>query len=238
MITVITLTRNEKYLVPFFLRHYKKLADHIVVFDNQSNDGTPELLAEHHKVTIAKFDTGGLLRDDVHAQIKSTAYRSMGGDWFLIVDFDEFLWHPKLRAYLDTCAYKGWSLPLVDGYSMVGEALPEDDGKTPLTQLIRQGVPDPWYSKRCVVHRSAQVSYGPGCHGVTMPDTVAWSPTTEIKLLHYNWLSLEYGLEKRRRAATQLSPENLRFGWGKQVLNLDAEQKAYEAFKAKAAPVI
>lgn len=241
MITVITLTHNEHYMVPFFLRHYERLVDNIVVFDNQSDDGTPELLGEHPKVTIVKYDTNGLLRDDIHAQIKSQAYRSMSGDWFIVCDFDEFVWHPDLKKYLDTCAYKGWTLPLVDGYSMIGDAAPEDDGKTPLTSLIRKGVPDPWYSKPCVIHRSARVRYTPGAHGYVQDpftDPLDRSPTAEIKLLHYNWLSLEHGLEKRRRGAARLSPENIANKWGLQYLDLDTQRQEYENFKALASEVI
>lgn len=248
MITVVTLARNERYLAPFFLRHYERIADRIVVYDNQSDDGTPEFLAKHRKVEIRKYDTGGVLRDDVHAQIKSTAYRKLPGDWFIIVDFDELIWHPELKSYLDQCAEVGDSVPLVNGYSMIGDAAPVDDGKLLLTDAIRKGLLDGHYSKRCIVHRDIEVKYGPGCHSTMIAmteeqlkrrlDRSLNRVRPLSKLLHYNWLSLEYGLNKRRSTAQQLSQENIANGWGLQCRDLVGEQKFYEYARARAVEVI
>ncbi len=240
-LTVIALTRNERYLAPYFLRHYEPLADQIVVFDNQSTDGTPEFLSRSKKVDVFSYDTGGVLRDDIHAKMKSERYRSLPGDWFIIVDFDEFVWRPNLREYLTECEKNDINLPLTTGYQMIGDAAPEDDGRLLLTDAIRNGAEDWRYSKPCIVHRSFQIDYVPGAHRYAcrwMADRPKRSEVAEIKLLHYSWLSLEYGLEKRRRAAAQLSPENIKNGWGAGIGDLAAQQKVYEELKALAKPVI
>jgi hypothetical protein len=50
---VYTFTHNERRLAPFFLRHYKPNlgVERIVVHDNESTDGTPQLLRQDPRVS-------------------------------------------------------------------------------------------------------------------------------------------------------------------------------------------
>lgn len=226
MITVVTLSRNERYLAPFFLRHYE-FADRIVVFDNRSTDGTVEFLSKHPKVQMGGYDTGGKLDDGMNLLIKNTAYHALPGEWFIIVDFDEFVYHENLRGVLDQCLCDGTTLPSLEGWQMIGVEQPLDDGETPLTAIIMHGVRDDHYSKRAIVHRDVDIRYGIGGHNCDPVGRVVVG-ATDIKLLHYNWLSREHGLEKRAKTATQLSDDNLKNSWGLQCNDLDKEARCYD----------
>ncbi len=227
MITVVTLCRNEIYLVPFFLRHYGQMVDRIVVFDNASTDGSSEALGAHKKVSVVPYDSGGKLDDGINLSIKNSAYKNMPGDWFVIVDFDEFIWHRDLRRYLDWCLNNGITLPLVDGWNMIGDVAPADGL---LTDKIKLGVKDDHYCKRSVIHRSVDIRYEVGCHACSPWGCVA-SESAEIKLLHYNWISKEYGLEKRRRTAAAISKNNIDNLWGMQCFKLDEEARYFDDAK-------
>lgn len=237
MITVVTITWNESYMVPFFLRHYEKIADKIVVYDNESDDGTQELLAKHPKVELRTYGTSGTLKDSEYIRIKSWEFRKMPGEWFVIVDFDEFVWHPNLSSYLDKCTLNGVNYPRVEGYNMIGDAPPIDDGKLLLTDAIKNGAYDSGYSKRCVIHKSLDIQYGPGAH-------VHWvrgdkkEDLGEIKLLHYSWLSFDYGMARRNRCAARLSQENLAKRWSIHYLDPEGQRKNYELAKKNLIEVI
>jgi glycosyltransferase involved in cell wall biosynthesis len=68
-IHVYTVAYNEELLMPFFLRHYKRFANHITVFDNESTDKTAEL-AKAAGANVVAFST-----DDT----KTKSTKSLGG---------------------------------------------------------------------------------------------------------------------------------------------------------------
>lgn len=229
-ITVITLTRDEERIIPFFLRHYAEFADEIIVFDHHSTDGTRQIVESHPKARCQLYSTGGVLRDDIHAIMKSLCYQNKGpfppdppvdGDWFIVLDCDEFIWHPDLRGYLAGCIADGITLPLVDGYEMVGtNGMPEDDGKTQLRDIEKFGVPFKNQCKRAVIHKDCQVNFRPGAHECDPAGRYKPSPAAEIKLLHYKWLSLEHILAKMEWGRSTHSEENKKHGWGFHVYDL------------------
>lgn len=62
---------NEETILPFYLSHYAKFARTINLFDNQSSDRSPEIIAEFQrqhrdvKIKFGAFHTDGQLRDDI-----------------------------------------------------------------------------------------------------------------------------------------------------------------------------
>ena len=43
-ITLYTICYNEQEMLPYFLNHYSKMVDKIVVYDNQSTDNSRQIL--------------------------------------------------------------------------------------------------------------------------------------------------------------------------------------------------
>ena len=54
-IHVYTTTRNEAYMLPFFLRHYYQFASHIYVIDDGSTDGTRDIATSHPNTTLLNY---------------------------------------------------------------------------------------------------------------------------------------------------------------------------------------
>ena len=222
-VAVVTLTKNEEFLVPYFLRHYDLLADEIIVFDNQSTDRTRELLLTNPKVQIRDYSTEGI-RDDIHMDIKNNAANYTDADWIIVCDFDEFLHplHVDFRTQLAEYESSGITVAKVKGYQMVGELPFAHDSVGFITDHIRQGVEDDVYSKHLLWHRSAQLRYTPGAHNCYANGTFCESLTVDFLLLHFKFLWKEYAIEKASRNV--LSEINKQNGWG--IDQADAQRMA------------
>lgn len=211
-ITVLSWMRNEEDLVPFFLRHYH-FADEIIVWDNESTDGTRDALARDGRVEIREWKTEGEMRDHELTRMKSEEYRKTGLGWKFIVDADEFAWHPSMRWLLEQYDRVGITIARTDGFDMVCGMMPRDDGETQLSEVVKTGVPSEPYSKMCVIRDCVSVRYWHGAHKIVESEGRSLvSRDADIKLLHYRYLSLERVLRKAREYVP--SEENKRMGLG------------------------
>lgn len=112
-IAVVAVMRNEMFLAPHFLRHYRSLGvERFLIADNGSDDGTLEYLAEQPDVTLFSVDT-----DYRHAAYGVAWQQAMLaefrlGKWSLVADADELLvWQrnqsQSLTALLASPAFDG-----------------------------------------------------------------------------------------------------------------------------------
>ncbi|MBJ6371916.1 glycosyltransferase family 2 protein [Sedimentitalea arenosa] len=133
--------RNEKVRLPFFLQYYRDLGiDHFLFVDNDSDDGTRELLAEQPDVSL--WHTTDSYRAARYGLdwITGLQRRYGHGHWTLVVDPDEFLVYPfcdtrpirALTDWLDCCAIRSFGAMLLDMYpkGAVGEK-PYAAGRNP-----------------------------------------------------------------------------------------------------------
>lgn len=191
--------KNEEDMVPFFLRHYA-FADKLVVWDNESTDGTRAALEKDPRVEVREWATGGEMKDLELARMKSEEYRRTGPGWKIIVDADEFLWHSQIRRLLEWYDSMGVTVPTTIGYDMVAQAMPKDDGQSLLTDLVREGVTNPLWNKPCLLRGDqVTVTYWPGAHKVSAASGKMMSATGDgLKLLHYRYMGLERTVRKAK----------------------------------------
>lgn len=102
-----SIVRNEIYLLPFFLDHYRALGVSFFVFyDDHSTDGTRELLAAQSDCIVVtsayRYNEvlhGGL---ELKHHVRNYLPEMYGnGGWFLTVDADEFLILPTRFSTID-----------------------------------------------------------------------------------------------------------------------------------------
>jgi len=224
-ITLITPMRNEEFRLPFYFRHYNPIVDEIRLYDNGSNDRSLQLAKANPKVILAHFGDPASYSTRAQDEIRRHAYKRFDADWFIVADVDELLWHPTgLRGYLKRCLSQQITLPKVCGYNMLSEKLPRDDGHTPITDLIKVGIEDRRFcSKRAVFHRSLDIGYAAAAHECNPQGPVKESPTEEIKLLHYKWLSYDFAMGRMRERADRLSKDNIVHGWSPTAAQLGDE---------------
>lgn len=126
---VFAMVRNESYLLPHFLHHYRRLGvENFVVYNDHSTDDTLDLLAAQDDCTILSSDRGyrEVMPDGRSFQLhaKRDVPESLGaGRWVLTVDADEFLVLPpcfttlqQLFVHLDALGHRCVFASMVDFY--------------------------------------------------------------------------------------------------------------------------
>lgn len=210
-ICVVALTYNECVILPHFLRHYA-FADRLIFFDGGSTDGTREMILRTPNCELREHDTHGEVDDLANIYVKNTVCKTLDADWFVVVDADEFVYHPDLREFLQATERDGYNALQCKSWQMVGDAMP--DPSLPLTEQIRCGVRDEYsrkyFDKVCVFKGDVDIGYAPGAHSYNARGLVL-SPVKSVKLLHYKWLCRE---DVERKSRVVLSESNHRYKLG------------------------
>ncbi len=139
------VVRNEAVRLPYFLKYYRDVGvDHFLVFDNASDDGTPDLLRGQNDVSL--WSTTASYRDARFGLDWTTwlQFRHANGHWCLTLDADELLVysgmdHADLRAltaFLDRSEKAAFGAMMLDLYPKVpvGDAT-YAAGQNPLNHL-------------------------------------------------------------------------------------------------------
>lgn len=218
-IHVYCILRNEAVLLPYFLRHYGAVADHLFFFDDRSTDGTRALIQAHPKAVLYDTEIEGI--DDYYFRnLYQTVYKTLSrglADWVICVDADEFVYHPRLREILSDDQWRGSGNQVVycEGWNMFADHLPTTKGQ--LYEEITTGVRDKWYDKPCVFHPDIDILFALGRHSLHPMPGVRKSRTSGIKLLHYRHLGREYCSQRHQSNYTRFSTDTLRAKHGKHV---------------------
>ena len=140
-ILLMSVMRNEKIRLPYFLDYYRKLGiNHFLCVDNNSDDGTREYLSSQPDVSLWWTDVGyknatfGL--DWSNYLLRRYAHKH----WVLTVDPDEFFIYPfcdtrpirALTDWLDDTGVRSFGTMLIDMYPETGIMdAPYHEGQNP-----------------------------------------------------------------------------------------------------------
>lgn len=221
-VDVFTTCYNEEIILPYFLRHYKKFARNITIYDNMSTDNSLNIMKENG-VNIIPFDTGGKMRERVLIDLRNTSWKGSDADWVIVCDTDEFIYHENLVEILSTIDANHI---VAEGWEMMSENLPTTDGQ--IYEELKFGYHKPAYSKPCIFKPSeiTNINFGPGSHfAKPTGENVITSTDSGIKLLHYKYLNRDVLIKKYAHYKERQSDECIAMGWndyqkwGPDVLN-------------------
>jgi len=186
-----TICRNERLLMPYFIRHYAEWVDKLIFYDDQSDDGTREIIADCPKADLRDWPgTHGLADDEFH-KFDNEQWKEARGhaDWIVRVDADEFLYYPRMLRLLALYLQTGVEVPKVAGYTMVSDRFPTTDGQ--IYDEIQTGMPSLEWSKSAIFRVNMQ--WNVGRHSMNLHRfNPKQSETADIKLLHYRCLGMDY----------------------------------------------
>ena len=100
-IVVTTPVRNEAWVLDAFLTCTSSWADHIIVADHHSTDGSREIALKYPKVTLIDNPTDEWYENECRAKLLEEACKILGDKIIFALDADEFL----SEGFVET---KGW----------------------------------------------------------------------------------------------------------------------------------
>lgn len=208
--------------------------DRMIIWNHESTDNTQAILEAHPKVEVRTWSTGGVYHTPDHTKMKNNVYKNTGPGWKIVVDADEFLWHPRINEVLDRYEKIGVSMPKTLGFDMVAERLPEDDGHTPLTDLVKEGMFNGSYAKFCIFKHFVTVVYDHGCHTCRAANATI-SKDYQLRLLHYRWFDIDRLVARAAAWKENLSEEARDMGLSYMASNPDyAAKRWHEVWNNKA----
>ena len=192
---------NEERMLPFFFRHYDPIVDHYYIHDNQSTDGSLEILRDHPRVTVLPLVLQG---DSIcHASFKLVndlwkCSRNQA-DWVAVCNIDEFFWHEDLRDYLSQCREQGITYLPTTGYDMITDEFPQPHDN--LAHTYRKGARRESLDKPSFFNPDAirHSGFAMARHKARPRGRVRKPRRQEVLLLHYKHLGFEY-VQKRHAA--------------------------------------
>jgi hypothetical protein len=205
-VAVYTIARNEAMLMPYFMRHYGSFAAKIVVYDDESDDGTPEIVTAGGGEVRPTSWHG--LDDKAMVELANSEYRNAGTDWVIWVDADEFIYARDLPQALKQLTSQGVMLPMVTGYCMTADGLPTSSGQ--IYDEIKTGFRAERYDKACVVNPSLPIAWAAGRHEFMLGAQAIRSVDgyEPLMLLHYRWFGRAYCDERSAKNWDRLSVRN------------------------------
>ena len=248
---VYTLCRNEHDMIPWFVAHYNRFAERIVVYDNESTDDSVALLGvSSPKVEVRTFSTNGECNDPARTRLRNSMWKESKGhaDLVLVCDMDEFLHHPRMEDFLRAFVAAGKTVLVPRGAQMASEVFPEWKPGLQLTDVIRTGVVHPSgsrlfrsRSKWCLFDPNAieDMRYGPGCHTARPKGRLRFFASDSAMLLHYDFVGRDRIFEKMRRNRDRLAPEAIRKGVSGHYLIPESERlRSFERLLALSRPIV
>lgn len=209
-IDVFATCYNEQIILPYFLKHYKKFARNITIFDNMSTDNSVNIMNEYG-VNVVPFNTNGKFEESVLMNIRNNCWKNSDADWVIVCDTDELIYHENL---IDILSNTNATHIVTEGYEMMTENLPTTDGQ--IYEEIKTGYFKPDYSKPCLFKPSeiTDSNFAPGSHTARPNGNIISINDSGIKLLHYKYLNRDVLINKYRHYAERQSDEMKRMGWG------------------------
>jgi glycosyltransferase involved in cell wall biosynthesis len=209
MITIVTITYNEEFILPHFIKWYRDRFPNckIVVYDNESTDGTKNICLSTPNLTYIPYYTGNKLSDSTYLKIKNNAWKHADTDWVIVCDADEFL---EVTPW-NINEFDDFEDRLVQGY---GYNMCNVDGVEDVTQ-IKHGVRATQYDKTLLFNRKyvKEINYSAGCHSCEPIGDVSKS-VISLPLYHMKFINVDLLVNKYKSYASRLSDENKAMRWG------------------------
>lgn len=205
MITIYTITYNEEVILPYFIKWYRDRFPNckIVVYDNESTDGTKNICLNTPNLQYIPYHTGNKLSDSTYLKIKNNAWKHADTDWVIVCDVDEFLDVNGSNLNDNQSIYKS------KGFNMFNLDNLED-----ITE-INYGLPAVQYDKSILFNRKrlTEINYGAGCHHCEPQGDVVFS-VINPPLYHMKFLNVDYIVQRYKMYSERLSDENKQMRWG------------------------
>lgn len=206
---------NESETIHLTIKHYQQFCSRIILYDNYSDDGTPEI-AKSMGCEVKSFGIHGVLDDREYTKLKNNCWKGSKADWVIVVDADEIYCPPDLWN-IDVTIYRTF------GWNVYSHDIPKDNWLE-----ITTGFHDPNYSKLCCFQPSKikEIGYVHGCHIAKPVGDISYS-NGAFPLLHYRNVGGPERLVKRHALyRPRMSEWNKRWRCGHHYEQSDEQRRS------------
>lgn len=212
-VEVYIMARNESRMIPYLMRHYSQFA-RVIFLEGNSTDNTIEL-AQSLSADVWHYDMPDELDDTTHIKIKNECWKDSKADWVMVVDADEFIYHPEIMKVLSLSEA---TIIQPTFHNMFSDVFPITTGQ--IYDEVQLGTADGgiWESKPIVFRPSEiqSMNWHPGSHYCSPEGNVIIGYKTGIKILHMRFLSREYVYEHYYQNSHRISKQNKENEYGGQ----------------------
>jgi len=224
LIDAYTFCWNEEIMLKYYLNLYAPMCRKITLYDNGSTDKSKEITQQYDNVVWNTEVYGqNEIDDKILTNVKNNCWKqSKDADWVIVGDIDEILYHVSgLYNYLKYIKEEtNYRILRSTGYDMVSETIPKHDGNIYDENKFRYGVKNEFFDKILIFSPASidDINYPPGAH-IAKP-TISCSGwerrilqmsthVTELKLLHYKYLSEKHFLNRTDQFRQRLCGRNI-----------------------------
>lgn len=213
---------NEMPILPFMIDYWKQIARKVIIFDDNSTDGTLEYLSTFDWIEVRPFPikTDNTLNDEINFKIKNECWkeqRGKGVDFVIVSDLDEVLWSRNLYEEFNYYKQKNIAVVKPQAYDFVSLHFPIH-GNQLLHDQIKTCYRFEWYDK-CILFSPDivdEINYTEGAHSCSpqydSSKYTDWN-SGSLYMFHFKYLGLEYLLMKRYAIKNRLSQTNIDNKW-------------------------
>ena len=209
---VYTMTWNEEYMIKYFLRYYETVADRIFVIDDNSSDGTRDIVKTCPKTTLLPYPFPSGFNEYDKTNCFATEYRkySRDAEWVIVGDCDEFIYHPDLRNFLDKKRAEGRRAIKATGYFFASKEIPNTEGQLfdamPYHHRLRKIKHS--YDREVVFDPKLDVKFKPGCHPPTEFSDGVIAGRCGLSLYHCCHLSRQWIVDHLDRRIARMNDQS------------------------------
>jgi glycosyltransferase involved in cell wall biosynthesis len=212
-IETYVLVNNEELLVPYIMRHYGQYGK-VIFIESNSTDRTVEL-ATTLGGWVHKYNIPDELDNIAMLDMKQSCWKGSEADWVMVVDADEFIYHPNLIEVLER-SHATVIHPTF--HNMFSERFPTTKGQ--IYDEVFMGTRDGgmWKSKMNIFRpdQITNMNYGIGAHTATPSGNVIIDSDSGVKTFHMNFLGREYLIARYERNKKRHTQKDIENGWGQQ----------------------
>ncbi|WP_417809721.1 glycosyltransferase family 2 protein [Thioclava sp.] len=100
-VSCVTVCHNEYQIIEQFLDHYRSIGcARFIIVDDNSDDGTCEILEEQKDVILFRPSNGARFRENVGTWRQELLDHFCDGQWVTLPDVDEFLYYKQMPSTL------------------------------------------------------------------------------------------------------------------------------------------
>lgn len=235
-ILLITLCYNEIRCLPFAIDYWRRLTNHVIVYDNGSTDGTLDFLKEHNDLIELKhfeYKDGNKINDDELRNFKNNIWKEYKDryDWILICDVDEFPYVGDTDNFYNKINDNRWTVVKFHGIQLVSVRFPKYVSRAALAHhQIKYGANDHRFDK-CLLFNCQEIeeiNYDYGAHVCHPTGIVNWCNIPDARLFHFKFITEEYVVTRYEQSKNKLSEFNIKNNLGKEYMN--SRDKIHDQF--------